>query len=345
MAGLFDGFGDNGLLGFGRIAQSGLSPQQQQILFEREMFMNQLREQMGNDPNNPRMPMGQALYNVQHPEIQYGMPQNAGVAKFNGVETPVYRGPRGDYSTPFGPLGGNNVPQPVGQAMASQNSGGTNLPNATPEQGGSAGPLQSLQPLIDFATQSKAQEAAAVKRAETGAQAAPSFPGALTEAHQRIAQLTAIRDNPNLEQVVGRVSGGLPARYSADPDLVNSIDTANAALKGQTFQTIRSVSGRPISPGAIKEMAIGDLSASRMGSADGMRADINRIIKQIQDETQAAWEGANSPPEYKPVWGKNEQPQSSAPASSQQFNEGQTIVNKKTGERRIYRGGQWQPMT
>lgn len=312
MAGLFDFMGNDGggLLG---ISGRGLSPQQQQILFEREMFMNQLREQMGNNPN---MPMGQALYNIQHPEIQYGMPQAAGSAKINNVEVPIYRGPHGEYSTPFGSLGGNNVPQPVGQATAPQNAGGTALPNATPGQGGSAGPLQGLQPLIDWSTQNKAQEAGAVKRAETAAQGAPSFPAALSEAHQRIAQLIAIRDHPNLEKVVGRFAGATPAQYSADPDLVSSIDTANAALKGQTFQTIRAPSGRPISPGAIKEMAIGDLSESRRGTAEGMRSEINRIIGQIQKETEASWEGVNSPPEYKPVWGKNETPQSSEAGSA-----------------------------
>ena len=154
---------------------------------------------------------------------------------------------------------------------------------------------------------------------------------ALVKSQGVIGQLERIRDNPHLGEVVGGLQGRLPAVGGEQANLVNDIEDANNALQGSLFTGLRGISGRGVSPGALKEMRISDLQAGRTGTVEGYKSNINGLIKKVQDETDAAWVGSGSPAQYKPQWGSTQQaaPQQQAIPPAQQREVGKLYMTPK----------------
>lgn len=263
------------------------NPQAYGMGFQRQLFMDQLRSLVGPDPNNPRMSLNEALYHLSNE----GQKQQYGITPVPGFKTPS------GAEAPGTIVGGQLTPPP---GMGFGGPTGTAGTQAQPSQQ----PAQ-LSPVDRNGIAYQAAVAAAKKNAETVAAAQPDLPILQTRSQQLITKLQAIRDNPELANVVG---GTLGIKGRAGPlgqgqsDLVNDIQDANNALQGDLFTSLRATSGRGVSPGALKEMRITDLQAGRTGTLQGYKDNINKTIKQIQDEYGAAWQSRGAPDTYKPAW-------------------------------------------
>lgn len=296
------------------------APEAYGLGFQRQLFLSQLSDLQKNNPN---ISLNEALYRLSQrgQQEQYGVTPVPGF-KMGDIEAPgTIRG--GVVHPPNGFGFGPSAPDSSQQAQPTQQPAGPVLPPAA-------------QTSINMA----AKKAAAIKAAETTAAAQPDLPILQTRSQQLISKLEAIRDNPELANVVGGplgIKGRTRPIGQNQSDLVNDIQDANNGLQSDLFTSLRATSGRGVSPGALKEMRITDLQAGRTGTLEGYKDNINKTIKQIQEEYGAAWQARGSPDTYKPVWGTTR----AAPA---QYPEGQTATNKQTGERRIFRAGQWVPM-
>lgn len=303
-------------IGPGDAALALSSPEAFNATWQRKLFMDQLRDY---GQKNPKASLNEALYALspqgqkERYGVNFGPPVEAGPAK-----APIVYG-QGQVPHLFDVGGGPSSPQ---QPQPSQQP---------------AGPMDNLAAL---GARYKAQEAAAVKAAETTAAAQPDIPILQNRAQQVIAKLIAIRDSPELGNVVGGplgIKGRTGPLGQAQSDLVNDIQDANNALQGDLFTSMRAVNGRGLSPGALKEMRITDLQSGRTGTLPGYKDNIDKTIKQIQDEYRAAWEARGKPDAYKPNWAATAAP------SAPKFQEGQTATNRQTGQRILYTNGSWRP--
>lgn len=294
------------------------APEAYGLGFQRQLFMSQLNDLQ---KNNPSMSLNEALYRLS----QRGQQEQYGTTPVPGFKI-------GDIEAP-GVIRGGQIQPPQGFGF------GPSMPNSSQQAQPSQQPGQ-LPPAAQMAIKLKASQAAAVKAAETTAAAQPDLPILQTRSQQLISKLEAIRDNPELENVVGGplgIKGRTRPIGQNQSDLVNDIQDANNGLQSDLFTSLRATSGRGVSPGALKEMRITDLQAGRTGTLQGYKDNINKTIKQIQEEYGAAWQARGAPDTYKPAW-------NSPPPAPAQYAEGQTATNKQTGERRIFRAGQWMPM-
>lgn len=295
MPGLFDNGGPSGGIG-GILGGLGatLFPGVRQYQLQNRQF-EIMQNQFDSLMAQPNMTPDKAIAIISDPNgqaaaTQYGMHQFEGPT----YGTDTYKPPGPIYS------GGRPINQPI---QSPQQPQPTQQPAAS--TGGVPRDVQQAAPVMDFLAQQKAKALAAAKAAEQTATTQPDLPVLQSRSQTLIGKLLAIRDNPELSHVVG---GPLGIKGRAGPlgqgqsDLINDIQDANNALQSDLFTSLRATSGRGVSPGALKEMRITDLQAGRTGTLQGYKDNIDKTIKQIQDEYEAAWKARGSSDAYKPNW-------------------------------------------
>lgn len=296
--------------GVGNAALIMTSPQIQQQMFGQQLFQAELQDVARRNPN---LSLPELMLRMQP---QFYEPKEAGeVRSASGAAAPAFViGGQPQYPQGFG----INAPQPVPQTTAPPSSPrATSQPVYTSGQGGLTGSSVGLSPVdqagVDYA-RAKAQAEAEGKTIGT---AKPGFDAVYNQVTQTKDLLNLIRNDPNLDSVLGpaggRLTAGLPG-FPHQTDLINLIGTAQGKLLANVYSSARAISGRPIGPGVLEQITAGtgDLVKGRLGSKAAFQSDIDRINSQLDDELHAAWEASGKPGGYD--FGGAKQP--SAPSSS-----------------------------
>lgn len=195
-------------MGPGDAALAMSNPQLYEAMWRQRLFQAQMDDYARQHPGAG---FNQGVYGTS-PEGQkqeFGPPPVVPGFKFGPYEAPglMQHGPSGWQLQP--PPGFSNNPAPVGQAAASQNAGGTNLPQATPGQGGSGGLPPVVNDVLEYERQLASNKALGTGQGEK----AVDVGAAVDEVDRSIKLIDELAVHPGMKWATGifaNIPGGPP---------------------------------------------------------------------------------------------------------------------------------------
>lgn len=366
--------GSGGFAGF----LAGLNPQVANAIYQQRTQQAILSSLVAQGYS---LPEAYAIFaNQKVQEAKYGAPTNTGELVLpNGAHIPTnsYRGGAPTPNIPNDPVIRSLLGAPVklGDAKVGEISGPSlyqngQVVNALPGVGGGQAAGQagqstafpgatnapnSLQNAIDLNNQMKQSGAEAQARGKAYGERQTGLDMALSNADYMLGLIDSVRKDPSLSSALGPVMGHLPPLVGGQARAVSKVEQLEGQAFMQAWNALKaggSTGGR-ITQYEAQRATDAMARLNRVQSPDDFKQALNELeglVRTVRTRIgTSAGVGPTPAPEQNPSLTKEGivQPGQQAQEPSQpaaKFQDGQTATNPKTGQKLIFRNGQWAPL-
>lgn len=213
------------------------------LAMQRQIFLDQLRELMGPDPNNPKMGLNEALYAMS--------PKGAGETFGNPTPVPGYK--FGPYEAPGFVVGRKPVPPP-GFPGTAPSSPQQQPPSSQPGPSNasiSGAPQSTLPPVAQAVLDYTRQEAAAKSRGEEEGSAQTNVSGSVDQIDRSIKLIDELAQHPGMKWATGALGSLPPIPNTSAYSFVKGLDQLKDQLTLDILPSLQR-KGNRISPALIE---------------------------------------------------------------------------------------------